>query len=87
MALAERKQALRALSHERRRHQRVKVSLVGRYMLADRREFPCQVVDMSPGGIAVIAPVVGKIGDDSFRQRFAFARKRLIACRSASAVV
>jgi hypothetical protein len=41
MALAERKQALHALSHERRRHQRVKVSLLGRYMLTDRREFPC----------------------------------------------
>jgi PilZ domain len=63
MALAERKQALHALSQERRRHQRVKVSLLGRYMLTDRREFPCQVVDMSPGGMAVIAPVVGKTGD------------------------
>jgi hypothetical protein len=63
MALAERKQALHALSQERRRHQRVKVSLLGRYMLIDRREFPCQVVDMSPGGMAVIAPVVGKTGD------------------------
>jgi hypothetical protein len=63
MALAERRQALHALSQERRRHQRVKVSLLGRYMLIDRREFPCQVVDMSPGGMAVIAPVVGKMGD------------------------
>lgn len=25
----------------------------------DRREFPCQVVNMSPGGIALIAPVAG----------------------------
>jgi len=32
------------------------VNLLGRYMLADRREFPCQVVDMSPGGTALIAP-------------------------------
>lgn len=63
MALAERRQALRALSQEHRRHQRVKVSLLGRYMLVDRREFPCQVVDMSPGGMAVIAPVAGKKGD------------------------
>lgn len=31
-----------------RRHQRVKVSLLGRYMLSDRREYPCQTVDMSP---------------------------------------
>ena len=63
MALAERRQALRALSQEHRRHQRVKVNLLGRYMLLDRREFPCQVVDMSPGGMAVIAPVAGKKGD------------------------
>ncbi len=32
-------------------------------MLADRREFPCQVVDMSPGGMALIAPVPGETGE------------------------
>ena len=32
-------------------------------MLADRREFPCQVVNMSPGGMALIAPVSGNVGD------------------------
>ena len=51
------------LSEERRRHQRVKVNLLGRYMLADRREFPCQVINMSPGGIAIVAPVVGNPGE------------------------
>ena len=51
------------LSEERRRHQRVKVNLLGRYMLADRREFPCQVVNMSPGGIALVAPVSGDPGE------------------------
>ncbi len=51
------------LSQERRRHQRVKVNLLGRYMLADRREFPCQVVNMSPGGIAIVAPVAGNPGE------------------------
>jgi len=63
MALAERRAGLRALNQDRRRHQRVKVNLLGRYMLADRREFPCQVVDMSPGGMALIAPVVGIAGE------------------------
>src|SRR5271169_2029647 len=63
MALVERKASLRALSQDRRRHQRVKVNLLGRYMLADRREFPCQVVNMSPGGMALIAPVAGKPGE------------------------
>jgi hypothetical protein len=48
---------------ERRRHQRVKVALLGRYMLSDRHEYPCQSVDMSPGGVAVIAPVIGEIGE------------------------
>jgi PilZ domain len=51
------------LSQERRRFQRVKVNLLGRYMLADRREFPCQVTNMSPGGMAVIAPVSGQPGE------------------------
>src|SRR5438874_10058279 len=50
-------------SEERRRFQRVKVNLLGRYMLADRREFPCQVVDMSPGGMALIAPIAGQPGE------------------------
>jgi hypothetical protein len=50
-------------AEERRRHQRVKVNLLGRYMLADRRDFPCQVIDMSPGGMAVITPVVGAPGE------------------------
>jgi hypothetical protein len=63
MALAERIPSVRALSDERRRFQRVRVNLLGRYMLADRREFPCQVVNMSPGGMAVIAPVAGAPGE------------------------
>src|SRR5471030_520110 len=50
-------------AEERRRHQRVKVNLLGRYMLADRRDFPCQVTNMSPGGMAVITTVVGAPGE------------------------
>ena len=63
MALAQPKAALRALSEERRRFQRVRVDLLGRYMLPDRREFPCQVVNMSPGGMALVAPVAGQPGE------------------------
>jgi PilZ domain len=63
IALADRKSGLRALSQDRRRHQRVKVNLLGRYMLADRREFPCQVIDMSPGGMALVAPMAGAVGE------------------------
>ena len=63
MALPLTKPKILPLSEERRRHQRVKVNLLGRYMLADHREFPCQVINMSPGGMALVAPVVGKPGD------------------------
>src|SRR5690554_5676364 len=45
------------------RFQRVKVSVLGRYMLEDRREFPCQVLEMSPGDALVIAPVPGELGE------------------------
>ena len=51
------------LAEERRRFQRVKVNLLGRYMLPDKREFPCQVINMSPGGMAVVAPVAGLPGE------------------------
>src|SRR5215469_786228 len=63
MALPLPKDRLRALGEERRRFQRVRVNLLGRYMLADRREFPCQVINMSPGGMALIAPVSGQPGE------------------------
>jgi hypothetical protein len=65
MTLALKKPIILPHKEERRRFQRVKVNLLGRYMLADRREFPCQVVNMSPGGMAqrVIAYVdhVGRL--------------------------
>ncbi len=48
---------------DRRRFQRVPVNLLGRFMLPNRQEYPCQVVDMSPGGARVVAPVTGKPGD------------------------
>lgn len=52
-----------ASSEENRRFQRVRVDVLGRFMLSDRREFPCQVIDMSPGGANIVAPVVGKLGE------------------------
>jgi hypothetical protein len=63
MAIASTKSKFLPLAEERRRHQRVNVSLLGRYMLADRREFPCQVTNMSPGGMALIAPISGNPGE------------------------
>jgi hypothetical protein len=48
---------------EQRRFQRVAVSLLGRYMLESRREFPCQAVEMSPGDMQLFAPVKAQIGE------------------------
>ena len=61
MATAAAQPKILPLAQERRKHQRVKVNLLGRYMLADRREYPCQVINMSPGGI--LLPVTGAVGD------------------------
>jgi hypothetical protein len=63
MAFPLKQSAVIPLSNERRRFQRVKVNLLGRYMLSDRREFACQVVNMSPGGMAVIAPIRGQMSE------------------------
>ena len=49
--------------HDRRRFQRVKVNLLGRFMLEDRHEYPCQTLDMSPGSAALVTPVIGRIGE------------------------
>lgn len=61
--------ALKALETEaqvevdRRHHNRVKLSLLGRCMFSDRRECPCQLVDISPGGAAFISPFSSEPGD------------------------
>jgi hypothetical protein len=49
--------------HDRRRNQRVNVNLLGRFMLEDRREYPCQTQNMSPGSVALTTPIVGRVGE------------------------
>lgn len=56
-----RRQALS--THDQRRFQRVSVNLLGRFMLEDRKEYPCQTRDVSPGSAAMITPVTGRIGE------------------------
>lgn len=48
---------------ERRYFQRVRVKVYGRFMLEDRTEHPCQVVDMSPGDTLLRADRVGELGE------------------------
>lgn len=63
MAPAEKGLDVLSRVRERRWFQRVRLNLLGRYILSDRREYPCQVQDMSPGGVALVAPVSGKVGE------------------------
>jgi hypothetical protein len=50
-------------SDDKPQYPHVRVNLLGRYMLTDRREFPCQIVDMSPDQAFVAAPVSGSKGE------------------------
>lgn len=54
---------LNAITEEERQFQRVDLNLFGRYMLEDKREFPCHIVNMSSGSAAVIGPTSGDIGE------------------------
>lgn len=47
----------------RPRFQRVKVSILGRYMLENKSEYPCQIISMSPGDADIIAPECGSVGE------------------------
>ncbi len=48
---------------ERRTFQRVQVKIYGRFMLEDHTEHPCQVMDMSPGSVAMRTDVIGEPGE------------------------
>lgn len=48
---------------DRRRYRRLKLALGGRLMLPDRSEFPCKVVDLSPGNVAFSTAGMGRIGE------------------------
>lgn len=48
---------------EKRNFQRVRVKIYGRYMLEDRSEHACQVVDMSPGSVALRCEHPGEPGE------------------------
>ncbi|MCO6052072.1 PilZ domain-containing protein [Mesorhizobium sp. RP14(2022)] len=48
---------------ERRSFQRVAVKIYGRFMLEDRTEHPCQVIDISPGDVAVRCDRIGEPGE------------------------
>jgi PilZ domain len=48
---------------DRRRHERVKVRVNGRFMRSNRQEFDCSTIDLSPGGIALQSDVGVELGE------------------------
>src|SRR5512139_117707 len=50
-------------STDQRRHKRVAVTLLGRFMRANRHEYPCKLNDISVGGAAISSPVEVEVGE------------------------
>lgn len=48
---------------DRRRHKRVAVTLLGRFMRENRQEYPCKLHDISVGGAAIKSPVELALGE------------------------
>lgn len=48
---------------ERRTFQRVPIRIYGRFMLEDRTEHPCQIIDISPGNAALITDRAASLGE------------------------
>lgn len=64
MTFARRPQgALSRIVPDRRRHKRISVTLLGRFMRESKEEHPCKLVDISAGGAAVMASVAVPMGE------------------------
>jgi len=46
-----------------RRHRRVPLKLAGRFMREDRREYPCELQDVSVGGAGIVSDVPVKVNE------------------------
>jgi hypothetical protein len=48
---------------DRRRHKRIAVTLLGRFMRETKEEHACKLIDISAGGAAVASPTVVPVGE------------------------
>jgi hypothetical protein len=48
---------------DRRLHRRVPLTLLGRFMRANKQEYPCRLIDISVGGAAMMSPVSVEAGE------------------------
>ena len=51
------------LEEDARRHRRIQISLLGRFMRENKQEYPCRLSDVSVGGAAIMAPVSPPVGE------------------------
>ena len=51
------------ITPDKRRHKRIAISLVGRFMRESKEEHPCKLIDISAGGAAVSTSVVVPLGE------------------------
>lgn len=56
---------LSRIAPDRRRHKRISVELLGRFMRETKQEYPCKLIDVSAGGAAIkpMSPVVVTPGE------------------------
>lgn len=69
---------------ERRRYGRVALKLPGRYMLSDGQELECQIIDVSPAGVAIAGPLPGIVGEHIVAYFQELGRIEGVVVRSAS---
>jgi hypothetical protein len=48
---------------DRRRHKRISITLLGRFMRESKEDFPCKLIDISAGGAAVTSLVTVPLGE------------------------
>jgi hypothetical protein len=57
------REALAVPVRDSARYQSVQINLLGRCMFSDRRECPCQLVEISPGEATFVSPFCGQVGE------------------------
>jgi hypothetical protein len=48
---------------ESRKHRRLEISLLGRFMRENKQEYPCRLCDISVGGAAFQSPIIPPMGE------------------------
>ncbi len=51
------------IAPDRRRHKRIAVTLLGRFMRENKEEHPCRLIDISAGGAAITSTVFVPVGE------------------------